>query len=33
MIQAVSKLLTFDEFLEWKTENSRYELHNGAIIV
>jgi len=32
MIQAISKLLTFDEFLEWKTENSRYELHNGVIV-
>jgi len=32
MIQAISKLMSFDEFLEWKTENSRYELHNGVIV-
>ena len=32
MIQAISKLMTFDEFLEWKPENGRYELHNGVIV-
>jgi Uma2 family endonuclease len=31
MIQIISKLITFDEFLEWKLENERYELHNGVI--
>jgi Uma2 family endonuclease len=32
MIQAISKLMTFDEFLEWKPEKGRYELHNGVIV-
>ena len=34
MIQAVSKQITFDEFIAWYLENSehRYELHNGEII-
>lgn len=32
MTQAISKLTTFDEFLEWKPENERYELHRGAIV-
>ena len=32
MTQAISKLITFDEFLEWKPENGRYELHNGVIV-
>ncbi len=32
MIQTISKLMTFDEFLEWKPENGRYELHNGVIV-
>ena len=32
MTQAISKLMTFDEFLEWKPENGRYELHNGVIV-
>ena len=32
MTQAISKLMTFDEFLEWKPENGRYELHNGFIV-
>ncbi len=32
MTQALSKPITFAEFLEWKPENGRYELHNGAII-
>lgn len=31
MIQALPKLLTFDEFIEWLPENRRYELHDGAI--
>lgn len=25
-----AKLMTFAEFLDWKPENSRYELHNGT---
>ncbi|MDB9512269.1 Uma2 family endonuclease [Kamptonema animale CS-326] len=32
MIQAISKLITFEEFLEWKPENGRFELHNGVIV-
>lgn len=32
MIQAISKLMTFDDFLEWKPENGRYELDNGVIV-
>ncbi|MEG4815903.1 Uma2 family endonuclease [Microcoleus sp. K5-D4] len=32
MTQAISKLMTFDEFLEWKPEKGRYELHNGLIV-
>jgi Uma2 family endonuclease len=32
MTQAILKLITFDEFLEWKPETGRYELHNGAIV-
>ncbi len=32
MIQTISKLMTFDDFLEWKPENGRYELHNGVIV-
>ena len=27
-----AQLMTFAEFIEWKPENSRYELHNGAPI-
>ena len=32
MTQAISKLMSFDEFLEGKPENGRYELHNGVIV-
>lgn len=32
MIQTATKLLTFEEFLKWKPESGRYELHEGAII-
>lgn len=32
MTQSISKLMNFDEFLEWKPENGRYELHNGFIV-
>jgi Uma2 family endonuclease len=34
MIQAISKQVTFDEFIAWYPENSpaRYELHDGVII-
>jgi Uma2 family endonuclease len=32
MTQVISKLTTFDEFIEWKPEHGRYELHRGAIV-
>jgi Uma2 family endonuclease len=32
MIQALQKLTTFDEFIEWKPNDGRYELRNGAVI-
>lgn len=34
MSQALTKSITFDEFIEWYPENSqvRYELHNGVIL-
>ncbi len=32
MTQTISKLTTFDEFIEWKPEHGRYELHRGAIV-
>ncbi len=32
MTPTIPKLTTFDEFLEWKPENRRYELHRGNII-
>ena len=34
MTQALSKLVNFEEFVEWLPENSavRYELHNGDIV-
>ncbi|XZN96040.1 MAG: hypothetical protein ACM65K_24810 [Microcoleus sp.] len=34
MIQALPKLVNFDEFVEWLPENAavRYELHNGDIV-
>lgn len=32
MLQPLSNQVTFKEFLEWKPEIGRYELHNGVII-
>ncbi len=32
MIQAIPKLLTFEEFLEWYPEDGRYELIDGQVI-
>jgi Uma2 family endonuclease len=34
MSQALTKLITFDEFIEWYPEDSevRYELHDGVIV-
>ncbi|MEG4057565.1 MULTISPECIES: Uma2 family endonuclease [unclassified Microcoleus] len=32
MIQSPTQPVTFEEFVEWKPENRRYELHKGGII-
>lgn len=32
MVQAQAKLVTFQEFLDWKPEAGRYELHDGVIV-
>ncbi|MBD1858247.1 MULTISPECIES: Uma2 family endonuclease [Leptolyngbya] len=32
MTQALSKVLTFDEFASWRPEDGRYELHDGVIV-
>lgn len=32
MTPTINKLTTFDEFLEWKPEDRRYELHRGNIV-
>jgi Uma2 family endonuclease len=32
MIQALQKLVTFDEFIEWKPNDELYELRNGVIV-
>jgi Uma2 family endonuclease len=32
MTQALPKLVTFEEFANWKPDNERYELHNGVIV-
>lgn len=32
MIQALPRLMTFQEFLAWKPETERYELHDGVIV-
>ena len=31
MVQAITKLITFTEFAEWKPDGENYELHNGVI--
>lgn len=31
MVQALTKLITFTEFAEWKPDGGNYELHNGVI--
>ncbi len=31
MVQALKKLVTFREFVEWKPDGGNYELHNGVI--
>lgn len=32
MTQAFLEIVTFEEFVKWKLENDRYELHNGIIV-
>ncbi|QHG15824.1 MULTISPECIES: Uma2 family endonuclease [unclassified Nostoc] len=32
MIQALRKLVTFEDFAAWRPEGSRYELHDGVIV-
>ncbi|MEH2298481.1 MAG: Uma2 family endonuclease [Nostoc sp.] len=32
MTQALPKIFNFEEFVKWKPENERYELHNGTIV-
>ncbi|GAB1537510.1 hypothetical protein NUACC21_01550 [Scytonema sp. NUACC21] len=32
MTQALPKVVTFEEFANWKPDNGRYELHNGVIV-
>ncbi|MFB2972624.1 Uma2 family endonuclease [Aerosakkonema sp. BLCC-F183] len=32
MLQSLQKPITFAEFIKWKPDNKRYELHDGAII-
>jgi Uma2 family endonuclease len=32
MVQAASQLMSFQEFLAWKPETGRFELHDGVII-
>ncbi len=32
MFQPLAEPITFEEFLEWKPENGRYELHKGVIV-
>ncbi len=32
MLQSLQKPITFAEFIQWKPEKKRYELHDGAIV-
>ncbi|MEH2235964.1 Uma2 family endonuclease [Nostoc sp.] len=32
MIQAIHKLVTFEDFAAWRTEGGRYKLHDGVIV-
>jgi Uma2 family endonuclease len=32
MTQALSKLITFAEFVQWKPDEERYELHDGVVV-
>ncbi|MEQ9552630.1 MAG: Uma2 family endonuclease [Coleofasciculus sp. G3-WIS-01] len=32
MVQSLPKTINFAEFIQWKPDNKRYELHDGAIV-
>ncbi|GAA6618300.1 hypothetical protein NUACC26_041110 [Scytonema sp. NUACC26] len=32
MTQTLRKLVTFEEFVQWKPDGGRYELHDGVIV-
>ncbi len=32
MTQALAKVVSFEEFVDWKPSNGRYELHDGVIV-
>lgn len=32
MFQALPKTISFEEFLNWKPDSDRYELHDGVIV-
>ena len=32
MTQTLRKLVTFEEFVQWKPDDKRYELHDGVIV-
>jgi Uma2 family endonuclease len=32
MTQAIPKLVTFEDFVDWRPEGGRYELHDGVIV-
>ncbi|MBW4608929.1 MAG: Uma2 family endonuclease [Hassallia sp. WJT32-NPBG1] len=32
MTQAIPKLVTFDQFIDWKPDDRRYEFDNGVIV-
>jgi len=32
MVQTLSKTVTFTEFINWKPEGNKHELHNGVVV-
>jgi Uma2 family endonuclease len=32
MFKALAKTITFEDFLEWKSDGGCYELHDGVIV-
>ena len=32
MVQSLPKTINFAEFIQWKPDNKRYELHDGTIV-